>query len=198
MFDAAMRYPRAIVIAVTVLVLGGTPGAAEEADEHGQTSLSETTAVELEGWRAPEDVRELPNPVEKNRVSQTRGVRTYQLTCIQCHGRTGVGDGRLAKTLETPPADLTARVPYQSDGELFWKIGNGREPMPGFAADLDEPQLWDLVNYLRKLAPHPDVAARAEAERLAKETQKAEAAAKRAAEPVVEPPRQLPTSTGGW
>jgi mono/diheme cytochrome c family protein len=38
-----------------------------------------------------------------------------------------------------------------TDGELFWKITEGRPPMPSYEHQLSETQRWQLVNYLREL-----------------------------------------------
>ena len=35
------------------------------------------------------------------------GLVEYEVACMACHGIEGRGDGRLAKTLKTVPADLT-------------------------------------------------------------------------------------------
>ena len=45
-------------------------------------------------------------------------------------------------------------VDSMSDGEIFWKITNGRKPMPGFKNRLTDEQRWGLVNLIRVFA-HP-------------------------------------------
>ena len=40
----------------------------------------------------------------------------------------------------------------QTDGELFWKITQGRTPMPAYRGTLSQKQRWAMVNYLRTLA----------------------------------------------
>jgi mono/diheme cytochrome c family protein len=44
-------------------------------------------------------------------------------------------------------------VQQQSDGALFYKITEGRGPMPSFKTTLTEQQRWDVVNHIRTLAP---------------------------------------------
>ena len=62
-----------------------------------------------------------------------------------CHGRTGRGDGVAADTLTPKPPDLTGVVVRsQTDGELFWKIGRGRNGMPGYARHPEEDR-WALI-----------------------------------------------------
>jgi len=40
-----------------------------------------------------------------------------------------------------------------TDGEIFYKISEGRRPMPSFKKRLTEEQRWQLVNYVRTFAP---------------------------------------------
>jgi len=84
------------------------------------------------------------------------GATLFAQNCVSCHGPNGNGSGPLAKTLSVPPADLTAaHLWMHSDGELFWWIGHGMvtpegaQVMPGFAAALDDDQLWALIDYIR-------------------------------------------------
>ena len=42
-------------------------------------------------------------------------------------------------------------VQKQTDGEIFWKISNGRGAMPPWK-HLPEKERWELVNYIRSLA----------------------------------------------
>ena len=49
------------------------------------------------------------------------------------------------------PADWTsAKVQSQTDGELFWKMSEGRSAMPPWKS-LPEKDRWELVNYIRTL-----------------------------------------------
>ncbi len=119
-------------------------------------------ATELGGWRAPEEARGVPNPIAAGEESVARGAAIYRSTCLGCHGADGHGDGKMAKGLSRKPADIVHRIPAQSDGELFWKITEGRRPMPSFEKDLEPEQRWDVINYLRHLvaaSASPDSAA---------------------------------------
>jgi mono/diheme cytochrome c family protein len=74
----------------------------------------------------------------------------YSDRCARCHGDRGAGDGADASLYKPLPASLTSEQTRQtSDGELFWKIGKGRRPMPGYANELTAEQRWQLVNLLR-------------------------------------------------
>jgi mono/diheme cytochrome c family protein len=119
-------------------------------------------AKELDGWRAPKEARAVPNPVKPAPESVARGKTAFEKTCLKCHGAEGHGDGKMAKALAAKPADLTLRLPPQSDGEIFWKITEGKSPMPSFKKDLTPEQRWDVVNYLRQVILAPKTPAKAD------------------------------------
>jgi mono/diheme cytochrome c family protein len=76
----------------------------------------------------------------------------YEAHCLACHGAGGEGDGPGGAGLSPAPANLKAMSAHHSDGDLAWKIAEGRGPMPAWKAVLKSKQIWDVVNYLRALA----------------------------------------------
>ncbi len=103
-------------------------------------------------WNAPEVAKKNANPVQSNEVSIVAGKKVYVKECLSCHGKKGKGDGPSIATLEKSPGDLTLqKVQLQTDGELFWKITEGRKPMPSTKKALTEEQRWQVVNYVRTL-----------------------------------------------
>lgn len=106
----------------------------------------------LPKWDAPPDTKNVPNPVKTDGRTVERGSQLFHLHCVGCHGETGVGDGKMGKVLGYKPADLTLeRMSQQTDGEIFWKISKGREPMPSWEKQLSSRERWDLVSYMRTL-----------------------------------------------
>jgi mono/diheme cytochrome c family protein len=114
------------------------------------------TAAWAQGeWKAPADAKNLKNPRadKKNDKKEMAEVKKVADTnCVTCHGASGKGDGAAAAALPPPkPADWTsAKVASETDGEIFWKITNGRGAMPPWK-HLPEKDRWDLVNYIRTL-----------------------------------------------
>ncbi len=103
-------------------------------------------------WEAPAESKQLENPVKTDGNTVERGKRLFQEHCVPCHGDTGSGDGKMAKALGYKPANLTLEgVNQQTDGEMFWKISKGREPMPNWERQLNQRERWDLVSYIRTL-----------------------------------------------
>ena len=73
--------------------------------------------------------------------------------CASCHGTTGEGDGPAANDLERKPDSLKhPEAAKESDGELFWKLTEGKKPMPSFAKLLSEEDRWHVINYTRTFA----------------------------------------------
>ena len=102
-------------------------------------------------WKAPATAVHRPNPVPVNANTIAMGQKLYVSNCLTCHGSSGKGDGPGGATLEKKPADLGSRIKStgETDGELFWKISEGRAPMITWKASLSETQRWALVNYIR-------------------------------------------------
>ena len=93
------------------------------------------------------------NPVAATPESIASGRRTYRRMCALCHGPEGKGDGGGAGGGGVP-ADLTAaKWRYGgTDGELFAVIHDGTSAdMQGYAEQLAETDIWNLINYIRTL-----------------------------------------------
>jgi mono/diheme cytochrome c family protein len=74
--------------------------------------------------------------------------------CLSCHGTEGHGDGPAAKDLNPKPHNLGASaVVAQTDGALFWKLTEGKKPMPSFEKLISEDERWEVINYVRTFAP---------------------------------------------
>jgi mono/diheme cytochrome c family protein len=113
-------------------------------------------AVSAQGeWKAPADAKNAKNPQADKRndkAEMTAVKKVVDTNCVTCHGNSGKGDGPAAAALPPPkPADWTsAKIKAESDGEIFWKITNGRGAMPPWK-HLPEKDRWNLVNYIRTL-----------------------------------------------
>ena len=109
-------------------------------------------------WTAPVRASHKPNPVPTDPKSVSQGKDLFIAACVPCHGPAGKGDGPVSTTLERDGAHIRPgnlsdpKLWQQSDGAIFWKISEGRNPMPSFQEALSEEQRWQIVNYVRTLA----------------------------------------------
>jgi mono/diheme cytochrome c family protein len=105
-------------------------------------------------WNIPDEAKLRQNPIHASPQALDAARALYDDHCERCHGKTGKGDGADATKFSTSPRDLTdsSRMNVQSDGELFYKISEGRRPMPEFKTKLTEEQRWQLVLLMRSMA----------------------------------------------
>jgi mono/diheme cytochrome c family protein len=105
-------------------------------------------------WPVPEEAKQLKNPLQPTVPALKSAREVYADKCAQCHGDTGKGDGREANRYDPAPTDFTdaKKVNAATDGELFYKISEGKKPMPVFKNKLTEDQRWELVLLIRSLA----------------------------------------------
>jgi mono/diheme cytochrome c family protein len=105
-------------------------------------------------WPVPEEAKQLKNPLQPTAPALKSAREVYLDKCAHCHGDTGKGDGRDASRYDPAPTDFTdaKRMSAATDGELFYKISEGKKPMPVFKTKLSEDQRWELVLFIRSLA----------------------------------------------
>jgi len=99
-----------------------------------------------------EEAAALPNPLPRTPEVFAQGKAAFTNRCAVCHGAIGNGTGSLTAAYGAKPANLQAQqFRDYADGKLYWVIVNGKNAMPGHAADLDENQRWAVVHYVRAL-----------------------------------------------
>jgi len=106
------------------------------------------------GWPVPEEAKQLSNPLPGNEDQLKSARKTYSDKCANCHGTNGKGDGDDAKRYDPAPTNFTeaGQLKDATDGELFYKISEGKKPMPVFKTKLTEQQRWELVLLVRSFA----------------------------------------------
>ena len=101
-------------------------------------------------WKAPARAARRKNPVPADQKSLEVGKAVFTAQCIMCHGPKGLGDGPQAKDLTPKPLNLSdPNVQNQTDGSIFWKLTEGRKPMPSFEKLISENERWNVINYVR-------------------------------------------------
>ena len=106
----------------------------------------------VQEWQAPPEALSLSNPFKGKPEAIRIGESYYNQRCADCHGKRGYGNGPMSRGIRKPPTNLASRmVQANTDGELFWKITNGRSPMPANRVRFDDDQRWYIVTFLRSL-----------------------------------------------
>lgn len=103
-------------------------------------------------WTAPSSSNNLVNPFKNSEKAVNNGKIIYDQMCVLCHGLEGKGNGEAGLTLERKPANFLAlNIMNQTDGNIYWKITQGKAPMASYDELLTDDQRWELVNYIRVL-----------------------------------------------
>jgi mono/diheme cytochrome c family protein len=91
-----------------------------------------------------------PLPVTKELL--LRGQQRYNVFCSPCHDRTGGGLGMVVRRgFRQPPSYHIDRLRESPNGYLFDVITNGFGAMPDFAVEIQPPDRWAIVAYVRGL-----------------------------------------------
>jgi mono/diheme cytochrome c family protein len=129
-----MRLVSSVVVAVCTLVAA--------------SAYSQTPGGTPEG-------KKLKNPVASSAASIAAGQQTFQKMCAFCHGKDAAGNGPMAPKGTTPSNLIDATWDRgASDGEIFLVLRDGAGPkfeMKGYKGKVPDPELWNVVNYLRSI-----------------------------------------------
>lgn len=107
------------------------------------TSLS-TFAQE---WKVPEIKKAKTANFKFNDETVKTGEDLFKANCMSCHGTPGMNN---FAAMTPPPGDpATEKFQVQTDGELFYKITNGRALMPSFKSILSDKERWNIISYFR-------------------------------------------------
>jgi mono/diheme cytochrome c family protein len=102
-------------------------------------------------WSAPPEAVKRANPVPRDQASIARGKNLFTTYCSVCHGPEGRGDAPAAAGLNPKPPNLVKMAGHHPDGDIAWKIENGKGAMPAWKGKLEEKEIWDLTNFIKAL-----------------------------------------------
>lgn len=84
-------------------------------------------------------------PLSATAADSLRGADLYRQHCVSCHGERGRPVLPGAPDFSNPTALL------KPDPQLLASIRKGRGAMPGYAAQLRDREILDVVSYLRTI-----------------------------------------------
>ncbi len=83
-------------------------------------------------------------------LAQDAGADTYKAKCSMCHGADGSGSTPAGKSMKAIPFNSPDLV-KASDADLIAATKNGKGKMPAYSGKLTDPQIKDVVAYIRTL-----------------------------------------------
>jgi mono/diheme cytochrome c family protein len=100
---------------------------------------------------APDELADtFPMPVTRELVQ--RGQERYNIFCAPCHARTGDGDGMVVRRgFQKPQTFHREELRTAKVGHVFEVVSKGLGVMPGYAAQINAPDRWAIVAYVRAL-----------------------------------------------
>jgi mono/diheme cytochrome c family protein len=108
-------------------------------------------SVSAQDWDVPQKKADIKNPAGYDAGIIKKGKGIYDLNCKSCHGEVGKNNG--LPLVPKPVDPLDPKMQDNTDGELFYKISEGRVTMPSFKAVIPENDRWAVVSYIRSVNP---------------------------------------------
>lgn len=107
--------------------------------------------LSAQDWIVPDDQKAIANPQAYNLENVKKGKELFQKNCKSCHGDPGKNN---ALPLVPPPVDMASeKMQKNTQGEIFYKMSNGRGTMPQFKATISDDDRWRIVNYIQNFNP---------------------------------------------
>lgn len=79
--------------------------------------------------------------------AQSSGADTYKAKCLMCHAADGTASGPAGKAMNVP----SFKASKQSAAEMIAETKVGKGKMPAFNGKLTDPQIKDVVDYVKTL-----------------------------------------------
>jgi mono/diheme cytochrome c family protein len=104
-----------------------------------------------EDWTIPNDALRLTSPIAPTPAALKKGQALFKSNCEKCHGPQGKGDGPYADPSHRPANLAESNASENPDGVLFYKIWNGKKPMPAFKSLITKDEAWTVAEYAKSL-----------------------------------------------
>ncbi|MEW6248132.1 MAG: c-type cytochrome [Nitrospirota bacterium] len=104
------------------------------------------------------EARALKSPLPDSTEVVENGKALYEGkgTCVNCHGKDGMGNGPAAAGLDPSPRNFHHHGfwRHRTEGEIFWSIKHGiaGTAMIPFGGVLTDEEIWSIISYERSFA----------------------------------------------
>ena len=98
-------------------------------------------------WIVPDNRKTRLSPFGFTDETHKAGEKIYITNCLSCHGNPGRGN--VINLVPPPPDPVSEKVQKNFDGELYYKVAEGRNQMPSFKNVLTSTEIWNLISYIR-------------------------------------------------
>ena len=98
-------------------------------------------------WDVPTDKKAKVADTKFDAKSVEQGKALFTKNCMSCHGTPGLGTNIKMTPLPRDPASKEYQA--NTDGDLFYKMTEGRGAMPSFKNSIEEKDRWAIISYIR-------------------------------------------------
>ncbi len=98
-------------------------------------------------WIVPEEKKGRLSTFPFDDNTKKAGEKLFTVTCMSCHG--SPGKGNFLKLVPPPGDPATEKIQHNTDGEIFYKVTEGKGQMPAFKSVLTQTEIWNIISYLR-------------------------------------------------
>jgi cytochrome c5 len=109
--------------------------------------LTVNTVFSQDKWEVPADKKAKVANFKFDAKSVQTGKDIFAKNCISCHGTPGMGNNIPMVPLPRDPASKEYQA--NNDGELLYKMTEGRGAMPSFKNSIEEKDRWAIISYIR-------------------------------------------------
>lgn len=95
--------------------------------------------------------RYLKSPIPGTAMVIEKGKSLYGKFCVQCHGESGGGDGKVAEKLPGPPPAYNGALKDLPEGKMFFSVHYGKGMMGSHASQLTVDERWEIIRYVQTL-----------------------------------------------
>jgi len=98
-------------------------------------------------WIVPDDKKRKLSTFPFDEETKKAGEKIYTVNCVSCHGTPGKGN--FLNLVPSPGDPATEKIQRNTDGEIFFKVSNGRGQMPSFKNSLSTNEIWHVISFVR-------------------------------------------------